>query len=53
MERFRDFVSNGKCRIRSLALIEEMKTVARDGDSIEAPGNMKDDRVIASALACR
>ena len=52
MERFRDFVSNGKCRIRSLALIEEMKTVARDGDSIEAPGNMKDDRVIASALAC-
>ena len=31
--------------------IDEMKTVVRDGGSIEASGRNKDDRVIASALA--
>ena len=29
-----------------------MKTMVRDGGSIEASGRNKDDRVIASALAC-
>lgn len=52
MERLRDFISNGKMRVRSMSLIDEMKTVARDGDAIAAPNNMKDDRVIAAALAC-
>lgn len=52
MERLRDFVSNGKLRVRSMALIDEMKTIARDGDSISAPQSMKDDRVFAMALAC-
>lgn len=51
MERMRDFVSNGMLHIRSSALIEEMRTVAREGDNIKAPGNMKDDRVLAMALA--
>jgi len=51
MERLRDFVSNGKFRIRSMSLIDEMKTIAREGDAIQAPGHMKDDRVIAAALA--
>lgn len=51
LERMRDFVSTGKMRIRSLALIEEMKTIAREGDSISAPQSMRDDRVIAAALA--
>ena len=37
--------------IYSLDLIEEMKTIVRDGASIEASGRNKDDRVIASALA--
>ncbi|NDH69253.1 MAG: hypothetical protein EBY22_15405, partial [Gammaproteobacteria bacterium] len=31
--------------------IEEMKTMVRDGGSIEASGRNKDDRVIAAALA--
>jgi hypothetical protein len=31
--------------------IEEMKTMVRDGGSIEASGRNKDDRVIACALA--
>jgi hypothetical protein len=51
LEELRGFVSNGQLRIRSNDLIEEMKTIARDGDSISAEGNMKDDRVIASAMA--
>jgi hypothetical protein len=51
MEELRGFVSNSQMRIRSHDLIEEMKTIARDGDSIAAEGNMKDDRVIAAAMA--
>jgi hypothetical protein len=53
MERLRDFVSNGMLRIRSLETIEEMRSVARDGDSIEAQGTKKDDRVISLALGVR
>ena len=52
MERLRDFVSNGKLHVRSLDLIKECNTVARDGDTIKAPDSMKDDRVLAMALAC-
>ena len=33
-------------------LLEEMKTIRRDGGTIAAPGRSKDDRVIAAALAC-
>jgi len=51
LERMRDFVSTGKLHIRSASLIEEMKTVAREGDSIGAPQSMRDDRVISMALA--
>lgn len=51
LERLRDFISNGMLHLRSLATIDELKTIAREGDSIGAPGSMKDDRVIALALA--
>lgn len=51
MERLRDFVSNGTFHIHSAELVEEMKTVSREGDSIGAPGSMKDDRVLAAAFA--
>lgn len=50
LEELRGFISNGQMRIRSHDLIEEMKTIARDGDSIAAEGNMKDDRVLAAAM---
>ena len=50
MERLRDNVSNGKFRVRSMDLVEEMKTIAREGDTIKAPGSMKDDRVLAAAF---
>jgi len=52
MERLRDFVSNGMFHIRSFELLDEMKTIARDGDSIKADGSTKhDDRVLAAAFA--
>jgi len=38
--------------IYSTELIDEMKTVVRDGGAILASGRNKDDRVMASALAC-
>jgi hypothetical protein len=51
LEELRGFVSNGQLRIRSHDLIEEMKTIARDGDSIAAEGSdQKDDRVLAMAM---
>jgi hypothetical protein len=51
LERMRDFVSTSKLHIRSSALVEEMKTIAREGDSIGAPSSMRDDRVLAMAFA--
>lgn len=50
MNRLRDFVTNGMLHVRSFDAIEEMRTVAQEGDSIKAPGSMKDDRVVALAL---
>ncbi|SRR6266404_1334193 len=51
LEALRGFVQNGQFHIRSHDLIEEMKTIARDGDSIAAEGALRDDRVLAAALA--
>ena len=51
MERLRDFVSNGMLAIRSADLVKEMASISREGDSIKAPGSMKDDRVLAAAFA--
>lgn len=53
MERLRDFTSNGMLRIRSRDTLEEMRTISREGDSIEASGTAKDDRVISLALGIR
>jgi hypothetical protein len=48
----KDYFERGMMAIYSMDTIEEMKTIVRDGGSIEASGRNKDDRVIASALAC-
>jgi hypothetical protein len=48
----KDYFERGMMRVRCLDLIDEMKSVRRDGGSIQAAGRGKDDRVIASALAC-
>lgn len=53
MERLRDFVSNGMYRIRSMEMLEEMRSVTREGDNIETRGRRKDDRVISGALGVR
>ena len=47
----KDYFERGMMAIYSIDLLEEMKTIVRDGGSIEASGRNKDDRVIASALA--
>jgi hypothetical protein len=52
MEELRGFVGSGHLRARSHDLIEEMKTIARDGDTIEGEGSGEhDDRVVSMALA--
>lgn len=53
MERFRDFTHNGELILRSAELVEEMRVITRDGDSIQAEGKGKDDRAMAMALCCR
>jgi hypothetical protein len=53
MERLRDFISNKMIRIRSSDTVTEMRSITREGDSIEAEGNKKDDRVLALAFAIR
>lgn len=50
LEHLRDYVHNLVAKIRSYDLVEEMKSIARDGDSIAAPAGGKDDRVLATAL---
>jgi len=48
----KDYFERGMMAIYSEELLEEMKTIVRDGGSIQASGRNKDDRVIASGLAC-
>jgi hypothetical protein len=48
----KDYFERGMMAIYSEDLLEEMKTIVREGGSIEASGRNKDDRVIASGLAC-
>jgi hypothetical protein len=52
MNYMKDLFERGMLAIYSEETIDEMKTIVRDGGSIEASGRNKDDRVIAAALAC-
>jgi len=47
----KDNFERGMMAVYSMDLLDEMKTIVRDGGSIMASGRNKDDRVIASALA--
>jgi hypothetical protein len=47
----KDYFERNMMAIYSTELIDEMKTIVRDGASIEATGRNKDDRVMAAALA--
>ena len=53
MERLRDFTHSGALWVRSMDTLEEMRTIAREGDTIEAQGSAKDDRVVALAIGVR
>jgi hypothetical protein len=47
----KDYFERNMMAVYSTELIDEMKTIVRDGASIEATGRNKDDRVMAAALA--
>lgn len=52
MNGLRDNFERGILIIRSVAMVEEMKTVVRDGGQAPAaPGGQNDDRVVGAALA--
>ena len=48
----KDYFERTMMIVRSMDLLEEMKTIVREDGFIGAPGRAKDDRVIAAALAC-
>jgi len=48
---FKDYFEREMMKVRSMDLVEEMKTIRREGGSISAPGRSKDDRVMATGLA--
>lgn len=50
MNHLRDYANTQLFRIRSADLIQEMQSVTQEGDTIKAPGNKKDDKVVASAF---
>ncbi|NDG19501.1 MAG: hypothetical protein EB117_14680, partial [Betaproteobacteria bacterium] len=52
MSYFKDYFERGMMAVRSQELIDEMKSIVRDGSSIAAYGRNKDDRVMATALGC-
>lgn len=52
-ERLRDFINSETLVIRSMAILQEMKDVVRDGSSIGAPGMQRDDRTFSMAMGIR
>lgn len=48
---FKDYFEREMMKVRSMDLVEEMKTIRREGGTISAPGRSKDDRVMATGLA--
>lgn len=53
MERLRDFLNDGTLDLKSFETIEEMKAVVREGDSIGAEGQNRDDRTYSLAMGIR
>ncbi len=49
---FKDYFERNMCKVYSTELLDEMKGIVREDGTIAAYGRGKDDRVIASALAC-
>ena len=53
LNTYRDYYERGMVEVRSRGLLDEMKSIQREGgEAPAAQGKMKDDRVIAASLAC-
>jgi hypothetical protein len=52
LQYMKDYFERQMIKIRSMETLEEMKGIVREGSFLGAPGRGKDDRVIATALAC-
>ena len=52
MSYFKDYFERGMMGVYGQDLLDEMKSIVREGSSIAAYGRNKDDRVMATALAC-
>jgi len=52
LQYMKDYFERQMIKIRSMDTLEEMKGIVREGSFLGAPGRGKDDRVIATALAC-
>jgi hypothetical protein len=53
LNTYRDYYERGFIVVRSRGLLDEMKSIVREGGAAPAaPDRSKDDRVIAAALAC-
>ncbi len=53
LNQLRDSYTLRQLRVRSVPLLEEMQRVVQSGSEIKGEGRSKDDRVFASALACK
>lgn len=53
MEACRNYFHNGVLGVNSMEALEEMRTVTRDGDTIGAEKDNRDDRTFALALGVR
>lgn len=53
LNQLRDTYTLRMLRVRSIPLLEEMERVVQNGSEIKGEGRSKDDRVFASALACK
>ena len=51
LSHLQSVTDNGTLIIRSISVLEEMRSVQREGASIEATGENKDDRVLALSMA--
>lgn len=52
-ERLRDFTSNGTLILHSNEVVDEMKTIVRNGDVIGSEGRNRDDRTFCLAMGVR
>jgi hypothetical protein len=53
LNTYRDYYERGFIVVKSRGLLDEMKSIVREGGSAPAaPSRAKDDRVIAASLAC-